>query len=378
MYDNYEMYETDLYSKFFLTLNAVSDTTSKNNKFIVLDSNEHDVLLFNAYILEDSNHDDEYRRWNMTEPFPDWNSCYLKTYLNTDYYNTLNKDFRENLVDYGYGKVFCLSKKDLENLSYFKYKHFRFINSGNYWLQDKYSDYNAYYIDFYGNIEISNDYDSTCGVRPAYWVKKSYLLNSYFTPLYNQVVEMDTNYQLCVREQLNAHNKSMFIYTDPSFISVKKDISLFEISTENNTSIYNYNFLFRHQTYKEYKIQNGVYFNANLIFKVDGDLLTATYINIKDSQDILFNSSPKTFDISSSLPDFVTSGFYFYLDCCEDINPILWKYLPIFHFYEDQPSGHDEDPNWKGFIYWLGNKYTLDSFIYEDLLKRCVYESQYI
>ena len=303
-----------------ISLHCMSTSPHYEEYYIVLDSNEDSVLVMENYPPRNMNHISYQEVWG-TSSSTSWNTSTLKNYLNTTYLNSFGSHLQENIVETEFGKVFLLSENEVKNKTYFKYKQFLEIydsgTSVDWWLRDHDpSDPNKARCVSNGNVVSKNVTDSLY-IRPVFWLKKSYLLDDYITPLYNQSVEFDYQHRLCIREQFSNHNEPISsgdLYR--AYEKVKPNIALFYIGDHG----YIYNFPFRQKKYIEVKQQDGLYITKDTIYKISQGDVIKKYFN--ETPGFLFYGNTDHEEIAQ------INNICIYLDCCYDLDPIIWKYLP--------------------------------------------------
>ena len=315
--------------------------------YSVLDSNEDAVLLMENYPPNNSSISYS-EAWGNSSSVS-WETSTLKTYLNTTYLNHFGDHLKKFIVETEFGKVFLLSEEEVCNKEYFKYKQFREIfnlgTSVDWWLRDYSSSGKAKCVSM-GNITSKNVTDSL-QIRPVFWIKKSYLLDDYITPLYNQSVEYDHLHRLCIREQYSNHNEPISkedLYR--AYEKIKPNIAIYSSSEDSFT----YYFPFRKKKYIEHKQQEGIYITSKMVCKVLDGAVIEKY-SFRDKVGMLFYCN------SLHEEGILWDTPCIYIDCYYDLDPIVWKCLPYLS-------------------YWLGD--VIPDFLNNSLNNLKVTFSQYI
>ena len=223
--------------------NHLDINTSINShtiKHYYIDSDEDSLLVFSEVIPDIT------KSWNDTQ-----------SYFNTVYNQMSYKDYIKPVNN---KNIFLLSRDLINNPYYFKNLSYVCDGSTTWWLSDE-DGSSAYAVDGVNKQFVSMPKTNTASIRYAFRIYKSYFLDNFITPLYNQSVEVDHYHRFTIREQLSNHNESYFGDKYKSFLKVKKDIAIY---TKTSTD-YSYNFPHRNKVYTESSLQDGIYFYSNKV-----------------------------------------------------------------------------------------------------------------
>lgn len=177
--------------------NGISSDGQEPLEWIILSKNDTEMLLFSKYIID-------YQAYNTTDEDVTWGNCTLRSWLNTDFYNTVFSDEEKSIIKRSkisndkipeyendnyetYDNVFILSLEDLENQEYGFLSDLSYIDINRRCSATEYcrrmfekeDDENGYYNG------IALDYGLTRKGEPSY----PYMLRSREkTYQYNQII----------------------------------------------------------------------------------------------------------------------------------------------------------------------------------------------